>query len=252
MSKSTVDIIIPTVDQNEGMLALCVESLLASCDANILIINNGSQRIKIGDHRITLIEAGGNIGWERGLKLGLQHSKTPCVVFANDDIFIPRSSYGWLDQLLRTLRQNHVGAVGPSSNVVMGPQTIFYNLRESVIEVNFLIGFCVLFSREALDAVGGVDDTLPGGDDLDLSIRLRNAGWRLLCRRDVFVWHYGFQTGIRLRGGPEKSGGWNSKSMQDATMNAIIARHGEKAWKSLSMPFRSLSAKNSSNLESLK
>ena len=57
-----------------------------------------------------------------------------------------------------------------------GAQNIFLQQPSSMTYVPFLIGFFVLLERAALDAVGGVDATLPGGDDLDLSIRLRQAG----------------------------------------------------------------------------
>jgi len=231
------------MDQDERMLQLCLGSIASSfgpVDARILLVNNGSQDLEVSNPKITVLSPGRNLGWEGGLKLGLEHSTARLVMFANDDIFIPYSSRWWLHDLVQGIRSDpKIGAIGPASNVVMGPQIIFFDTREGQIDVNFLIGFCVLLRRSALDEVGGVDDSLPGGDDLDISIRLRNGGWRLVCRKDVFVWHHGFQTGIRLRGGPEKPGGWNSKEMNARTKDAIIAKHGVAAWDSLFGPLPS-------------
>ena len=39
-----------------------------------------------------------------------------------------------------------------------------------VIETSLLIGFCMLLETEFFKSIGGADETLPGGDDFDLSI----------------------------------------------------------------------------------
>jgi predicted SAM-dependent methyltransferase len=120
-----------------------------------------------------------------------------------------------------------VGAIGPVSNCVTGHQNIFHpETPQSLSETSFLIGFCVLVRREALDKVGGIDDTLPGGDDFDLSIRLRKAGYKLLIQPQSFVFHHGFKTGMRIHGGPDVEGGWNSRYMIDRTNKSLIQKHG--------------------------
>ena len=62
-----------------------------------------------------------------------------------------------------------------------------------------------------------MDAKLPGGDDFDVSIRLRNAGYKLLIDPQSFLVHYGFKTGQRVHGGPDIRGGWNSPKMTDMT-----------------------------------
>jgi SAM-dependent methyltransferase len=97
-------------------------------------------------------------------------------------------------------------------------------------ETTFLVFFCVLIRMEALEKAGGVDDTLPGGDDIDLSMRIRDAGYSLIVRKDIFIWHYGFQTGERLKGTPDKPGGWNSVEMSTKINMALIKKHGLIKW----------------------
>jgi GT2 family glycosyltransferase len=226
-----VTIIIPSFNNLE-YLDPCVRSIMVHQSTvglfEIIVVNNGTPGTMPKDYdnpSIKVIEPGKNLGWEGGLKEGLKHATTPYVVFMNDDTYIPLSSAYWLYAMLQHFADPKVAAVGPGSNCVMGLQNIFcatpaiHNL-----EVNFLIGFCLMVRRSALDEVGGVDDSLPyHGDDLDLSIRFREKGYKLICDKSVFVWHYGFKTGQREFGSE-----WNSVQMTEKTNDHLIDKHGLK------------------------
>lgn len=230
---ANIGIIIPTWNNNEYLIP-CLNSLLAPVVTedlyNIYVVNNGDpQNMGLINHpRVTILQQKENLGWEGGLKAGLEASKEEFVVFMNDDTYIPPVSIRWANVLINDFANPVVGAVGPTSNVVMGAQNVFTNIPYAfdVINLNFLIGFCMMVRRSALEAVGGIDDTLPGGDDLDLSIRLRKGGYKLLCDRNTFVYHHGFKTGERVKGAPSVKGGWNSVEMQEKTNWALIRKHG--------------------------
>lgn len=219
---------------NNQYLFPCVQSILASDpDVNIYVVNNGEQQNMRGldDPRITILQQDRNKGWEGGLIEGLKASTEEFVILMNDDTFIPPSSKNWIKTMLKHFDDPKVGAVGPSSNVVMGGQSIFSYLPiDSVFRSTFLVNFCCMVRRSALDASGGVDDSLPGGDDLDQSIRMRKAGYDLLIDRNTFVYHHGFKTGERVKGGPNVDGGWNSVTMTEKTNFALINKHGLRAW----------------------
>lgn len=234
---SMIGVIIPTWNNNQYLLP-CLNSLLSPLATedllHIYVVNNGEARNMeaISHPRVTILQQEKNLGWEGGLKAGLVASKEEFVVFMNDDTFVPLPSLRWANTMLDHFKLPQVGAVGPSSNCVMGLQNIFsttYACRD-VLQVNFLIGFCMMLRRSALEAVGGVDDSLPGGDDLDLSIRLRKAGYYLLVDRNVLIYHHGFKTGERVNGGPNIAGGWNSIEMTERTNFALINKHGLKEW----------------------
>lgn len=238
MSKDigTIDCLIPTWN-NPQLLGQAISSIAQHRNAypvRVLVINNGHPDSCnfIPDYPwVKVIQTGGqNLGWEGGLKLGLQQSTSEFVLFMNDDAYVPPSGTDWLRKMVETFRQSEVGAVGPSSNCVMGPQNIWKLIPHQIIETTFLIGFCMMVRRKALEEVGGIDDTLPGGDDLDLSIRLRQKGYKLVARRDVFVFHHGFVTGTRLHGGEGTKGGWNSREMTERTDRALILKHGFAEW----------------------
>ena len=229
-----VAIIIPTMD-NRAYLEPCLCSLADNTQGvryQIYVVNNGKPGSCDGlyaPHTIGL-DAGGNIGWERALQRGLDMSNSPLVLFLNDDTLFLRSQRDWLKRLVDDLDDPGVGAAGPSSNMVAGPQSTTQQLTAPRYRARYLIGFCLLVRRLALDAVGGIDTTLPGGDDIDLSIRLRAAGYTLVCDRSAFVYHYGFRTGVRVHGDHTQPGGWNSQEMIGATANALIAKHGQAAF----------------------
>lgn len=232
----SLDIIIPTFN-NPRLLGECISSIAClrfSYPVRILVVNNGHPNSLgfIPEYPfVEVIQTGGkNLGWEGGLKEGLKHSKSEFVMFLNDDTYIPASSKDWINTLVSTFENKDVAAVGPTTNVVMGAQNIWKTSPHISIETTYLIGFCMLLKRKFLDEVGGVDFNLPGGDDLDLSIRFRLAGYKLVCRRDVFVYHHGFVTGRALYGDENKANGWNSRKMIERTNMALIKKHGFKNW----------------------
>jgi len=229
-----IDIIIPSFN-NPQYLGPCVTSILKNYATpnlcRIIIVNNGDpESINIDDKRVTVIHSKKNLGWEGGLKRGLEESKAEFVVFMNDDTYIPTSSRLWLNTLLQNFKDPSTGAVGPSSNVVMGSQNIFVDVEYHIYPATFLIGFCMMLRRSALDKAGGIDAGLPGGDDFDLSIRLRKAGYRLLVDRTVFVYHHGFTTGNKVHGDYTIKGGWNSFEFKSEVDTALIQKHGFKEW----------------------
>jgi GT2 family glycosyltransferase len=227
-----VGIIVVSYDNMEYLVP-CIDSLIKTCLAPIYLVNNGSERFMDyfrGNQRITVLQQKDNVGWEGGLKRGMEVSSEELMLFLNDDTYFPTSSYGWMDKMVKHFDDPAVAAVGPSSNCVMGIQNIFLNGTPPVVPVNFLINFCCMVRRSALEDIGGIDDELPGGDDLDQSMRFLNKGYRMICDKTVFVYHHGFKTGERVHGGANVDGGWNSIQMMERTNFALINKHGLRAW----------------------
>lgn len=232
-----VDIIIPTMD-NPGQLSQCLKSLINSRFSeqlfHIFVVNNGHKNscdfIDPKHKFISVLQPGKNLGWMAGINYGLRYSKAPFFVMANDDLFFPTSSKGWLSVLLQHFKNPKVAAVGPSSNIVMGFQNMISSCDLEAFTTYFLIGFCMLVRKSAFDEVGGLDEALPGGDDFDLSIRLRDKDYRLVVDKRVFVFHYGMQTGNKVYGDYTKNGGWNSPQYTEKVNHALISKHGFRKW----------------------
>lgn len=236
INKEPVDIVIPTYD-NLNQLQYCINSMYITVNnypMRFIIVNNGRLPIRQYLPRnecFLIIDSPDNLGWTGGLAEGLKYSTSKYVMFANDDIFVPRSSYKWLASMTRILETlPNVAAVGPSTNVVMGRQNIWSNMQALYGCSNFLIGFCMLIRREYLDKIGGIDTNFQTGDDIDLSISFQKAGYHLFVDASTFIYHHGFQTGERIYGTPDRPGGWNSQKMIDDTNMALIRKHGFKEW----------------------
>jgi GT2 family glycosyltransferase len=232
--KRPIGIIIPTYN-NYHQLHQCVASIINNKTADglfhIYIINNGHKNSCDSFSReefVTVIDTGDNLGWVGGLEIGMERSEEPLLVFMNDDTFVPPSSRDWLNIMAEEFRDENVGAVGPISNVVMGGQNI-WNINDNMNPKSlqrYLIFFCVMIRRDAIERAGGLDSTMSGGDDFDLSIRLWDKGYKTLINRQVFIYHHGFQTGNRVLGDHTKRGGWNSFEYKQRVDTELIRKHG--------------------------
>lgn len=225
-----IDILIPTMD-NRSYLQGCIDSILRETkgvDYRITVINNGKAGSVgwLDDPAIQVLEAYENLGWTGGLQMGLDHTVGDTVLFLNDDTIIPPHMGEWLTLLSSHLADPLVGAVGPATNLAIGAQGRVDTHAPLVSTVPFLVGFCMLVRRKALEDAGGVDPSLPGGDDIDLSIRLRRKLYTLVVDRRAFVYHFGFATGTRVYGPAHMPGGWNSREYSTAVWEALERKHG--------------------------
>lgn len=234
--KSVCDIIIPSWN-NPQFLIPCVQSIhntgvLESGFAKLIIVNNGNSDISEsfkGLQNTIIVGDGINHGWEGGLKLGLKHAEAPFVCFQNDDTLIPRASASFYNKLISPFSDDNIAAVGPATTTASGLQSVFH--PQSPIcptDVPWLIFFCVMLRRSDLDAVGGVDDTLPGGDDFDLCMRFKDANKRMIIDPSAFLIHHGFVTGTRIHGDHTVKNGWNNIEFTDNVNVGLIKKHGFK------------------------
>ena len=251
MSDPILTIAIPTY-KNFKQLVDCLFTLnrFNEYPFKVVVVNNGPERDPDGTlfaeqlqsavgFPVKVLQAEHNLGWAGGINRAFeQECDTPLFCMCNDDVvFIPQ--FGFFQALCKPLLEyDNVGAVGPSSNFVMGSQSIFDHRSHYMHETTLLIGFCMVVKSQLFAEIGGLDEGLPGGDDLDLSILIRQAGYRLIVNRTCFLFHIGSQTGAKVHGGY-----WNSQTQQDQTNNALIRKHGVRAWydtlQSHVMPFRS-------------
>ncbi len=206
-------IVIPTWS-NARCLIACIESLFDLTDeANyrVVVVDNGStdetkdylaDAQKRHSSQLIVHRNETNLGFVKATNQGLGYAEPgENILFLNDDTQIVDPL--WLARLESNLN-NEIGAVGPVSNFVMGFQQVGLspNIPHRTHVANFLIGFCLLVRADAFAKVGKLDERFGygGNDDLDYSIRLREAGYKLLTDRRVFVLHYGAKSVSRIGG----------------------------------------------------
>lgn len=211
-----VSIVIP-VHNNAKYTKACVESIRRTTkrgDYELIIVDNGSdeatkQYLETLD--ATIITNEKNEGFAKAVNQGLRKSRgTYYFMLNNDTVLYP----GWLNRMVAAF-DDRTGAVGPVSNYVMGRQRVvvgrkqatpeqIHNIvsaqnRGQTAEAEFLIGFALMVSKAAADKVGLLDERFfAGSDDLDYSLRLRLAGYKLKIAEDVFVYHAGHRTSQSL------------------------------------------------------
>lgn len=183
-------------------------------DDQVVIVDNGSRdetSMFLPDNDwLEIISNPTNRGFAAACNQGAAASRRSVVVFLHNDTLPPPN---WLESLLAPLSDPTVGAVGPRTNAGSGPQVVGdpaytpatvdaalnYSRRwhwdhlGQRSEVDFLKGFCLAVRTEAFNGVGGFDTTFGTGghEDVDLSLRLQERGWKLLMANDLFLHHFG-------------------------------------------------------------
>jgi len=236
-------------------LTACVTSVIANLGTfdELILVDNGSrddtpnylQSLEGTDPRIKIVLNGANLGFSEGCNVGIRESCGDYIVLLNPDTVVTE---GWLGRMRAYFQDPSVGAVGPISNGAYGMQSYSFhfprnagdelspgdiydlatkvNARRSV-DVRLLIGFCVMIPRTILDEVGHLDPELfLGFDDLDLSWRLRLAGYRLLIASDVFVLH---RVHVSFMSEPESVTKEHERRSANAFARKLIAHYGEGA-----------------------
>jgi GT2 family glycosyltransferase len=128
---------------------------------------------------------------------GIAASQNEIIAFTDDDC---QPAKDWLLQLLGVLESSHAVAVGgrtvpASTDSLVSRFVARRHVSELPVSYDGVVRWVVtcnaIFRREALDAVGGFDESypVPGGEDTDLCARLLHKGYQLGVAPDALVRH---------------------------------------------------------------
>lgn len=225
-------------------------------EAEIVIVDNSPEAVDIPNRllhsllvryvRVIIVRDGLNRGFAEGCNEGARHANGKHLCFINPDTEVFQ---GWAEGLVQFLDTGAkditrpIGAVGPISNFVAGLQHLVHHmnpgetwektaalarrgLKGRGVDTKLLIGFFFMLRREVWDEVGGLDPVFfLGCDDLDFSLRLRDAGYDLVIASEVFVFHEGHVSFDAM--GAEESVALN-KQAEKALLKKLQAKYGEK------------------------
>jgi GT2 family glycosyltransferase len=149
-----------------------------------------------------------SVGCVKATNQALRMATSPYVCFVNNDIEVPENMKHWLHRMIQLLKVDKVGAVSCVSNYVAGIQNIQFNTTMIGTEcfAKYLIPFVAVFKKEVLDKVGLFDESFQeasgasSGADIDLSLRIAEAGYQMMIARDVFIVHYGSKSNEKAAG----------------------------------------------------
>lgn len=223
-----VDVIVPVYNAIDHVKKCLVdlEGCSDGCEMNTIVVNDGSDA-QVGDWlrdwaaqsgSRMVVEHETNLGYTRAVNSGIRASRAEFLVLLNSDTQV---TPGWLRNCLRCMCSiPDVGLVGPLSNAASWQSIPLIHAQDgsgfaindvpagvsldsvakvisalserSYPEVAFLNGFCLVFKRSVVDAIGLFDEeAFPKGygEENDLCIRAHDAGFKLAVADDAFVFH---------------------------------------------------------------
>jgi len=208
-------------------LLRCVASIEshASVPVEVVVVDNASadgsvDALRAAHPGARVIENRANLGFAAACNRGLRESRAPYALLLNSDALVEAGTIATLAAVLD--ERADVGIVGPRTvgpdggpQVSFGPdltplaewrqRRLVVALRErdpaAMREVEDLCarehepvwvsGSCLLARRAALEAVGGLDEGFfLYEEDVDLCLRVRRAGWRVLYTPRATVRHH--------------------------------------------------------------
>lgn len=211
MKKRHVDCIVPCW-QNIYYTKQAVTSFLARTDPkktpfHLILIDNGSTdgtweyitEVAKANPNVVGVKNDTNLGWVGACNQGVEKAcgKHDYLLFLNNDTMMTQDD--WLPKMIGSIDgERRLVGCGPTSNAVAGRQNTIHDKPGCISEdVAYLIGFCMLFKRHAVEHLiekdGFFMDPIfsPGGcDELDVCYRLFSDGWRFRINRQVYVHHF--------------------------------------------------------------
>jgi len=199
-------------------LARCLDSLAAEAERGaprtVVVSDNGSTDGSLEVARagpdVLVVANGRNLGFAEATNRGIERALAAGaeqVLLLNTDAHVPERWRGSLARLAAALAADPtVGAAAPViydeagrvwfSGGDLDPARLRVAHREDapagVRETPFLTGCALAVRREVLEQTGGLDpDYWAYFEDLDLSLRIRAAGWRLVVVPAAGVVHRG-------------------------------------------------------------
>lgn len=219
-----VSLIVPTRDRAD-LLRVCAAGVLSRTDypaIELLIVDNGSIEPKTqalfeelaADPRVRVIPDPSPFNYSRLNNLAAREAKGEVLVLLNNDIDV--IGPGWLRELVGQALRPDVGAVGARllfgdgrvqhAGIALGVSGVGsyyhpYVAREArgyrdalvlVREVAAVTGACLALRREVYERVGGLEEAhlAVAFNDVDLCLRIREAGLRVIVTPFAELHHY--------------------------------------------------------------
>jgi len=241
-----VSIVIPSAFVG-NLLPRCVTSLLAGNYAGFEILLAVNEKCFAAPDQARYLNS---IGSDRRVRVlryqdqpfnyskinnwAIRQSDAPIVCLLNDDVEV--TTPDWLERLAVRVQLPGVGAVGAllhypddriqHAGVILGLLGVaghpfihmpkgshgYFGRAGLEQDLSCVTAACMILRREAFDAVGGFDERLAVTfNDVDLCIRLRNAGWRIIWTPTVELYHHE-STSVGAYNSPERSEQFQSEA----------------------------------------
>lgn len=190
-----IEWVVLTMGDRGPALGAAVASLLTGPDVGVVVVSNGAGDIEVPeDPRVRLVVSSANLGVPGGRDLGLAHCSAPIVGFLDDDaVAAPEASARILAEFAE---RPELGAVSLRLVDESGVSARRHVPRPRGAEparsgdVALFLGGASAVRVVAYETVGGYfTELFYGHEEVELSWRLIDAGWRIRYLADVAVFH---------------------------------------------------------------
>lgn len=214
--KPLLSVIIPNWN-GKKFLAECIDSLKEQtfCDFEIILVDNGSTdgsaefaEERYGDF-LQIIRNKKNLGFTGGNNIGIRSSKGKYIVLLNNDTVVEPTWLGelveaigsdpqvgmWASKVCSYYQRDRIEAVGEliywdGLNRARGQYEQDQGQYDEVEEIFFPPGCGGMYRKEVFDGIGLFDeDFFAYGDDAEIGIRARLAGWKCLFVPKGVLYH---------------------------------------------------------------
>lgn len=223
-----VSILIPTRDRCQ-LLRRCVESIRRNTDYNnyeIIVLDNDSTEPETLEYfryiagEVRIHRCPGPFNYSVINNFGVARSAGEFLLFLNNDTEVIRRD--WMRAMVEQAQRRGVGAVGAKllfgdgriqhAGVVLGiggavghafrlmpgEANNYHGLDRVIRNCSAVTAACMMMRRSLFDELGGFDDKFPiEFNDIDLCLRLRQRGYRVVYTPLALLYHH---EGVSRRG----------------------------------------------------
>ena len=223
IGRPLISIIIPNKDHIED-LKKCISSIIDKSSYDnyeIIIVENNSEEERTysyykslkSNKKINVVNYEGDFNYSAINNLGFKHSKGDYILLLNNDVKVINSD--WLQEMLIFAQRKDIGAVGAKllfpddtiqhAGVILGINGVAghahkgwdkdspgYAARISIAHnVSAVTAACLMMSRNVFLEVGGLDEGFAVAfNDIDLCMRIREAGYLIVYTPYAQLYHY--------------------------------------------------------------
>jgi N-acetylglucosaminyl-diphospho-decaprenol L-rhamnosyltransferase len=228
----SIDVVVPVYNRWE-LTERCLEHLrMQTLPHTVIVCDNGSsdgtpEHLRVSFPQIRLLELGANLGFSAACNRGVRTGIGEVVVLLNNDVecrpgFLERlvapfdedERVGSVAALLLKPGEEHIESFGLVADPTLAgyPRHRGLPTRDAQAIRPVLLGpsgAAAAFRRRAWEEVGGLDEgVFSYGEDVDLALRLRAAGWASAAAADAIAIHIGSASAIRRSAWQRYQGGF--------------------------------------------